>query len=119
MTAPSIAVVGSVNLDMVARAPRLPVPGETVTDAQLDFFPGGKGANQALAARRLGAEVSLYAAVGNDSFAEQALALLREDGVDLAAFDIGAKGIKSEGAGHGRGLFLLSSGDRPGGTVTV
>ena len=69
MNAPSIAVVGSVNLDMVALAPRLPVAGETVTDARLDFYPGGKGANQALAAQRLGAQVTLCAAVGGDTFA--------------------------------------------------
>ena len=80
----SIVVVGSVNLDIVAKAKRLPVAGETVTDAELGRFPGGKGANQALAAQRLGAAVSLVACVGNDSTADEALALLREGGVDLA-----------------------------------
>lgn len=80
---PAIVVVGSVNLDMVARAPRLPVAGETVTDAELRRFPGGKGANQALAAQRLGASVSLVACVGDDAAAAEALALLREAGVDL------------------------------------
>jgi ribokinase len=54
-----------------------------VTGAELNRFPGGKGANQALAARRLGADVSLVARVGNDAFADEALALLREAGVDL------------------------------------
>src|SRR5690606_11976578 len=54
-----ITVVGSINLDFVAAAPSLPAPGETVTGASLSRHPGGKGANQALAARRLGAEVSL------------------------------------------------------------
>ena len=81
---PSIVVLGSVNLDIVAVADRLPVAGETVTDAELGRYPGGKGANQALAAQRLGAEVSLVARVGTDSAAEEALALLREGGVDLA-----------------------------------
>lgn len=80
----SIVVVGSVNLDIVARAKKLPVAGETVTDAELGRFPGGKGANQALAAQRLGADVSLVACVGNDPTAEEALALLREGGVDLS-----------------------------------
>jgi ribokinase len=79
----SIAVVGSVNLDIVASVERLPVPGETVTGAELSRFPGGKGANQALAARRLGAEVSLVACVGDDAEADEALVLLREGGVDL------------------------------------
>ena len=79
----SIIVIGSVNLDIVASAPRLPEPGETVTGAELSRFPGGKGANQALAAKRLGADVTLIARVGNDSEADEALRLLREDGVDL------------------------------------
>lgn len=79
----SIVVVGSVNLDIVASADRLPAPGETVTGAELNHFPGGKGANQALAAARLGADVCLLAQVGTDSAAEEALTLLREGGVDL------------------------------------
>ena len=81
---PLIAVIGSVNLDIVAKADRLPVAGETVTNAELRRFPGGKGANQALAARRLGAEVMFVGCVGTDSAAEEALALLREGGVDLS-----------------------------------
>lgn len=80
---PRIAVVGSVNLDMIASAPRLPRPGETVTDATFAVHPGGKGANQALAASRLGADVSLIARVGNDANATPALELLRRGGVDL------------------------------------
>ncbi len=64
--------------------PRLPTPGETVTGAELGRYPGGKGANQALAARRLGADVLLHARVGADANAEEALALLRADGVNLA-----------------------------------
>lgn len=78
-----IGVVGSVNLDMVATAPRLPRPGETVTDASFAIHPGGKGANQALAARRLGADVALIARVGTDANSGPALELLRRDGVDL------------------------------------
>jgi ribokinase len=83
-----IAVIGSVNLDIVAQAPKLPAPGETVTGAELHRFPGGKGANQALAARRLGAEVSLYACVGDDAAADEALALLREGAVDLTHCEV-------------------------------
>ncbi|MGI9295996.1 MAG: ribokinase [Pseudomonadales bacterium] len=93
---PAVAVVGSVNLDIVAAAPRLPVPGETVTDAELNRYPGGKGANQALAARRLGAHVSLVARVGDDAVAEEALALLRAEGVDLSqclTVDCAATGV--------------------------
>ncbi|BCW89752.1 Ribokinase [Alphaproteobacteria bacterium SO-S41] len=79
-----LTVVGSVNLDIVATGARLPAPGETVTDAELAFHPGGKGANQALAARRLGAEVALIARVGRDANADAALALLKAEGVDLS-----------------------------------
>jgi ribokinase len=80
----TLTVVGSINLDMVLRVPRLPQPGETVTDGTFSRHPGGKGANQALAARRLGADVSLIAVVGDDDAAEAALALLDEAGVDLS-----------------------------------
>ena len=79
----SIAVIGSVNIDIVARVARLPAPGETVTGAELNRYPGGKGANQALAARRLGADVQLIACVGDDASADEALLLLREGDVDL------------------------------------
>ncbi|MEI9889928.1 MAG: ribokinase [Caulobacteraceae bacterium] len=79
-----VTVVGSVNLDFVASTPRLPRAGETVTGATLARHPGGKGANQALAARRLGAWVRLLARVGDDPLAEEALALLRAEGVDLS-----------------------------------
>ena len=84
MSAPRITVVGSVNLDLVATGARLPSPGETVTGAIFARHPGGKGANQALAARRLGADVRLLARVGADAMAQEALALLRAAGVDLS-----------------------------------
>ena len=82
---PKLAVVGSINLDLVARAPWLPRAGETVTDAVLERHPGGKGANQAVAAARLGADVYFLGCVGNDEFAIEALAGLRESG---ATFDL-------------------------------
>lgn len=78
-----VLVIGSVNLDLSAAVSRLPEAGETVTGAELSRFPGGKGANQALAAKRLGADVRLIACVGNDSAADEALALLRDGDVDL------------------------------------
>ena len=81
---PHIVVVGSVNLDLAASVQQLPVAGETVTDGILNRFPGGKGANQALAARRLGAAVTLVARVGDDANADEALALLAAGGVDLS-----------------------------------
>jgi ribokinase len=80
---PSLTVVGSTNLDFVARVHRLPRPGETLTDASLERVPGGKGANQAVAAARLGADVRFVGAVGADDLAEEALAGLRGAGVDI------------------------------------
>jgi ribokinase len=79
----NLTVVGSVNLDLVAKTERLPRPGETVSDATFSQVPGGKGANQAVAAARLGAAVTFIAAVGDDAYAEQALTHLREAGVTL------------------------------------
>ena len=80
---PQLTVVGSANLDLVVRCERFPLPGETVTDAAFERHPGGKGANQAVAASRLGAEVRFVGCVGRDNFAEEALSGLREAGVDL------------------------------------
>jgi ribokinase len=80
---PSIAVVGSINLDFVVTVRRFPKPGETVHGRGFARFPGGKGANQAVAAARLGADVRMVGCVGPDGFAEEALAGLREAGVRL------------------------------------
>jgi ribokinase len=78
-----VTVVGSVNLDLVAALPRLPQSGETLTATGLTRVPGGKGANQALAVRRLGLAVRLVAAVGSDPDADSALELLHREGVGL------------------------------------
>jgi ribokinase len=80
---PRITVVGSINLDLVARSERLPRPGETVTGATFGRYPGGKGANQAVACARLGAEVTMIGAVGTDPVAEDALTGLRAAEVTL------------------------------------
>jgi ribokinase len=82
VAAPRLTVIGSINLDLVARAARLPRPGETVSGASFSRVPGGKGANQAVAAARLGAKVALVGCVGRDELAEDALAGLREAGVE-------------------------------------
>jgi ribokinase len=79
---PRLTVVGSINLDLVARADRLPRRGETVSGARFSRVPGGKGANQAVAAARLGAEVALIGCVGKDDLASEALTGLREAGVE-------------------------------------
>ncbi len=80
---PELVVVGSINLDLVARVERFPRAGETVSGATLERIPGGKGANQAVAAARLGAKVRMVGAVGGDSAAEEALAGLRAAEVTL------------------------------------
>ena len=77
-----ITVFGSLNVDLVTPVERLPGAGETVLGPGYALHPGGKGANQALAARRAGAEVTMVGAVGRDGFAEIALGLLAQDGVD-------------------------------------
>lgn len=79
-----IIVFGSINIDLVTRVERLPQSGETVLGPDYAIHPGGKGANQALAARRAGADVALIGAVGRDDFAGTALSLLAADGVDLS-----------------------------------
>ena len=80
----ALTVVGSINLDLVVRTKRLPRPGETLSDATFTQVPGGKGANQAVAAARLGAQVTMIGAVGTDAFAEPAVAGLRAAGVTPA-----------------------------------
>jgi ribokinase len=79
----SIAIIGSINLDIVANIKNFPQPGETITNAVVNRFPGGKGANQALAAHRLGASVFMVGRVGNDPAADEALQTLREENIDL------------------------------------
>lgn len=80
-----ITVFGSTGLDQIGTVPRLPGPGETVLGGVFTTAPGGKGSNQALAARRAGAAVRHVGAVGDDAMAAQALALLKAGGVDLSA----------------------------------
>jgi ribokinase len=82
-----IAVLGSANMDIVAEVARMPRPGETVAGRALREYPGGKGANQAVAAARLGASVSFFGKVGRDPFGERLLEGLRADGVNVAAVE--------------------------------
>ena len=79
-----VFVVGSINQDFVLKVERRPEPGETVTDAQLSLVPGGKGANQAVAAARLGSEVAMFGRVGEDPFGEELVKNLRDNGVDAS-----------------------------------
>ncbi|WP_285729789.1 ribokinase [Nocardiopsis sp. ATB16-24] len=82
--APRISVFGSVNMDLVAYVDRVPGSGETVTGTAFRQVPGGKGANQAVAAARVGAEVAFLGAVGEDAFGEELRANLVDHGVDVS-----------------------------------
>jgi ribokinase len=96
-----LTVVGSINLDLVASVERLPRAGETLSGATLERIPGGKGANQAVAAVRLGARVRMIGCVGDDLFADEALVGLREAGVELD--------VRTVGAPTGIALILVGS----------
>lgn len=78
-----IVVFGSINIDMVIQVPALPRPGETILSEGYALFPGGKGGNTALAAARAGAATRLFGTVGDDGFADDALVMLRVDGVEI------------------------------------
>jgi ribokinase len=80
-----VVVVGSVNADLVVAVDALPGPGETVAGGRFARWGGGKGANQAVAAARLGAAVAIVGAVGNDAFGDEALRELADEGVDVGA----------------------------------
>src|SRR5579862_2180106 len=102
MSAPRLAVVGSINLDLVASTDRLPRPGETIFGTGFSRGPGGKGANQALGAARLGAAVTMIGCVGGDSFADEALRSLVETGVGL-------DGVKRSAGSTGVALIVVDA----------
>ena len=105
-----VVVFGSINLDLVARVARIPAPGETLSGSMFFTTPGGKGANQALAARRAGADVALYGAVGRDHFASAALA-------NLAAAGVRLEGVTQVEAATG--IALIHVDDRGENAITV
>lgn len=84
----SIVVIGSSNTDMVIKTNHLPVPGETVTGGEFHVYPGGKGANQAVAAARLGGRVSFIANIGDDPFGRQSVELIKAEGIDVSGLNI-------------------------------
>lgn len=108
-----IVCFGSINLDLIFRLPALPLVGQTVLGPNLQLEPGGKGANQAVAAARDGAVVIFAGAVGRDALATDALALLRKSGIDLTRviqsdLATGAAAICVDPAG--RNLIAVASG---------
>jgi ribokinase len=100
-----VFVAGSIIMDVVATAARHPKVGETVLGTGMHFFPGGKGANQAVAAARLGAEVSLIGRIGGDAFGAELKAFLSRQGVDLALVR------ETEGAATGSAVIVVAAGD--------
>jgi ribokinase len=110
---PTVVVVGSVNVDLVFRMPRLPAPGETVAGGSFQRGPGGKGANQAAAAARLGARTVFVGMVGDDELGREARADLEEAGVDASRLGIGDSPTGVAGIVVGRGgenLIAVASG---------
>ena len=108
MSEPEIVVVGSLNMDLVARAPRLPVPGETVAGHGFSTVPGGKGANQAVAAARLGGRTAMIGCVGDDAFGVQLRSGLVADGVDCGGVRTAA------GVSSGVALIVVDDEGRNG-----
>ena len=110
-----VTVVGSLNMDLVIRAPRLPSAGETLAGHSFDTVPGGKGGNQAVAAARLGAEVTMIGRVGDDDNGKQLVAGLRRDGIDCggvavdAALPTGVAMIVVEDAGQNAIVIVAGS----------
>jgi ribokinase len=97
-----VYVIGSINTDLVVRAPRFPAPGETVLGEAFATFGGGKGANQAIAASRMGARVAMVGVVGDDPFSAQRLDELLAEGVDIAAI------VRRRGVPGGVALILVA-----------
>ena len=98
---PRIVVLGGINIDLVAMTPRFPAAGETVVGHQFLTYGGGKGANQAVAAGRMGAQTSMVGRVGDDIFAPQALSALVESGVDVSTVGV------SSGANTGIAVITI------------
>src|SRR6266536_31144 len=133
---PRVTVLGSLNMDISVTVPRLPEPGATVLGSAARFTPGGKGANQAVAAARLGAGVRMAGCVGDDDFGRRLLAALREEGVGhdgvritadaptgLAMISVDHAGENiitvAPGANHEVGDQEIAAASRAGGDVLV
>lgn len=101
-----VLIIGSCNTDMVVTPPRFPQPGETLLGGEFYTFPGGKGANQAVAARRAGAQVTFVGAVGQDMFGDNALRALADEGVDVSHC------LQMAGVSSGVGVIMLSQETR-------
>jgi len=105
-----IVVVGSINLDLVAGTKRIPVAGETVIGSSFQTFFGGKGANQAVAAARLGASVALIGKLGTDAFGRELQTGLKQAGVDTSAIDV---------VDESSGVALITTDERGDNSIAV
>jgi ribokinase len=106
-----IVVFGSINLDLTAYVPRLPRPAETISGSSFITVPGGKGANQAVGAKRLGAQTHFIGRVGNDAFGREVLAAVSGEGVDTSQV--------FEDPDTGTGLAVISVDDRAENTIVI
>ncbi len=115
MTAPEsprrVCVVGSINMDLVIRAPRFPDAGETILGGEFATFPGGKGANQAVAAARMGAKVSMIGRVGDDAYGVEMRRVLDAEGIDTTAV------LTTRGTPTGVAVITVAEGG--GNTIVV
>src|ERR1019366_1969641 len=99
----SVVVVGSSNTDMILRVARIPGPGETLLGGEFSTAAGGKGANQAVAARRAGGRVAFVARLGTDSLGDEALARFRKEGIDVTRI------VRDKSKPSGVALIFVSS----------
>ncbi len=101
-----MCVVGSLNMDLVVHAPRFPAPGETVLGENFAVFPGGKGANQAVAAARMGAQVAMIGCVGDDANGRTLKETLAAEGIDVSAVHV------TPGVATGVAIITVSAGGK-------
>jgi len=106
-----ILVIGSSNTDLIIKVPEIPRPGETVLGSEFQTFPGGKGANQAVAAARAGGEVMFIAAVGDDSYGKEALDRYKQEGINCEDIKV-CRGIPS-------GIAMISVSDKGENAISV
>ena len=113
-------MLGGINMDLVTISPRFPQPGETVVGSRFLTYPGGKGANQAVAAARMGAAVAMVGRVGDDVFGPQLLKSLTDSGVDVSAVDVatntdsGLAIVEIDGSSQNRITQILGANDTCG-----
>ena len=107
----SIVVFGSINLDLTTYVPHLPALGETLRGHSFITVPGGKGANQAVAAARLGAPTKFFGRMGNDAFGREVMPIVQKEGIDISGIQIDEK--------HCTGLAVISVDDQAENTIIL